>query len=880
MRSTIAFFLLLWSVTMGAHAADQVPLQVEKASPGAPLTVGIPFPQGALYSPDHVRVLNARGEEIPAQITEVTTWLPADSSIKWIWAFFFADDSPSYVLEYGPEVRRAPITGDEISLVNNQRPYGGIEVTTGPLRISADRGGSAFLDQVELDLEGDGFEEDDVIAVGAEARGSFLDLLDDAGTDSSRAVITHTVTEKGSGPLHAIVRIEGLYYYGREDNNPSPFVTRIHAYAGKSFIRVFHTITYTGVPDKHTPQEGEYGLIATHDGKIVDEEAFKNDEGWMQPNDRIQAAGLALEYRLGAQRTQLTPYRNGAWWNPGEAQYHAADVAGRDELYVLQSGPDVTRKPPVASSTPTERIDGFSTQIVADGAIEQEATRAIGWSNVSDGQRGVTVGIRHFFEEYPKEIYHDVADGQIVAYLWSPHVAPMDFSRASLEQDSQMLANFAQGVTKTTELVFHFHGAAEDRAALARTMNYFLDPPAPHAEPSWYAASKVYGSMAPRSERFAEYERGIDYKLAWWQFNQDWEPWYGMFDFGDGKTYYHNGEWVMFNNNEPATDLMWWLAFMRTGNRDYYLTAEAASRHTMDVDNVHWPTGPVYRGDTNASLDYWRSEKEPQGTPYLGMGRRHASQHWSALLSAHVWVPGWVASYYLTGYHRGLEIAELTADYYVRRVFGEHGLTGRRLYLSVWNLVEVYDATKNDRYRAELDDRVDRMLRLQGTTDQGGSLAIERYGYAHVYVTQGLSKYYQITGDPRVRSALIRHARVVRDVAPLNHDMESYLASISSLLQGYELSRERSFLTEAIERAQVLKTDRLAVPFEQVETQGRLAELLEEASNLPDRPGARRPAIWKITNGLRVFGWTHAYNVPYLVYWLEEAGSEEVASKP
>ena len=73
-------------------------------------------------------------------------------------------------------------------------------------------------------------------------------------------------------------------------------------------------------------------------------------------------------------------------------------------------------------------------------------------------------------------------------------------------------------------------------------------------------------------------------------------------------------------------------------------------------------------------------------------------------------VAGWVSSYYLDGNHRGLEVAK-SCNYYVKRVFDEHGLTGRRLYLSVWNLAEVVDATKSI-YKAELVDRVERMVQF------------------------------------------------------------------------------------------------------------------------------------------------------------------------
>ena len=27
---------------------------------------------------------------------------------------------------------------------------------------------------------------------------------------------------------------------------------------------------------------------------------------------------------------------------------------------------------------------------------------------------------------------------------------------------------------------------------------------------------------------------------------------------------------------------------------------------------------------------------------------------------------------------------------------------------------------------------------------------------------------------------------------------------------------------------------------------------------------------WETNQGLRVFGWTHAYNIPYLLYWMDK----------
>lgn len=847
------------------------------------MTVGIPFPEGALASPDHVRLLNEAGEEIPSQVTEVTSWAPADDSVKWIWVFFFTGEGSEYLLEYGPDVRRAPITGERLTVANSQREGGVSEITTGPLRLRIEKNdeddgqvGSGFLDAVYLDRNGDGFGPEDRVARGPDGRGSFLDLVDPNGPDSSRAVITQTFKEKGSGPLHTILRVEGRYLYDEDDHPPSPFTLRLHAYAGRSTIRVLHTITYTGDPDRHPPVDGQHALIATGTEDIVDEDSLAGDPRWTQPNDRIAGTGLNLTYDLDGPIRTTAPYQTGDWADPEPVQFYENPLDAATHLSIVQTGPAPasSRKP---DSSPTERIDGFRASVVADSTRRVDATRAPGWMAVTGANAGIAVGIRHFVEEYPKEVSIRPSDTLATAYAWSPAAPPMQFARTDKTAHAGMVNNFAAGLTKTTEYVYSFHGAETSRAAIQQRMDTVLDPPVAHAPPSWYSESRVYGRMAPRSDENRAYERSLDLKFDWWLFNQQWEPWYGMFDYGDGKMYYFRDQWYGWENNEPATDFMWWLQFMRTGERSYYLTGEAQSRHSMDVDNVHWPTGPSYRGDTNPALDFFASREEPGPTPYLGMGRRHARQHWTALLSAHVWVPGWIASYYLSGSHRGLEVAKTTGDYYLRRVFGDHGLTGRRLYLSVWNLTELWDATKDPAYAEELHDRVDRMLHLQ--REQGGNLTMDRYGYSQPYVARGLTKYLQMTGDEDVRRALTRHARWVRDNPPLNHEMESYLATISTLMAGYRVSDEPSFFQEAVRRAQVLKMDPLEEPASATASQKSFAEAIEAASRLPKgRDG--RPAIWRSIGGLRVFGWTHMYHLPWLMQAINENGEPAVEKSP
>ena len=869
-----------------AARATQVPLRVERAQPGAPVTLGIPFPVKALDSPDHVRVLGADLREVPSQVTEVASWEPTDPSIKWIWVFFFTGTSSAYVLEFGPNVHRAPIAGPVVTVINNQRPGGGVDVETGPLKFDVRKGdGPGFLDRVLLKSRPDAFADSDLIATGPDDRGSFLDLVNDAGRDASKAWVRRTMIERGSGPLHAIIRVEGEYRYAKPGHAPAPFTTRIHAYAGRSYIKVDHTFIFTGNPDKHRKAEGEHEHIATSAGKILPEDP--TDKGWTQPDDRLSAAGLSIDLKTTEPLEANTAIGTGHWWERGDRPLTGSSSAGGvaetggtgpsgapAAFSLLQTGPKPDRIPPYPESSPTERIGGFSASFRALGRDVGRGERAPGWLSVGDRRREITIAVPRMLEEYPKEIA--VEGSRASAYIWSPNVEPMSFARYTSEVDREeetaAIENNAQGVAKTTEVIFDFHprGSQEPQ----ENVEYFLTPPVAHADPAWYGHSGVYGIFAPRDGKFPDYRRALDDKFDWMLFNQRWMPWYGMWDYGDWKLYFDGKTWTGgWGNNEPSEDFICWLQFMQTGDARVYDAARANSRHSMDVDNINWPADPQYLGDSNSALDYWNFQKLPRGSPYVGIGARHAPQHWSRTLSAHVWVMGWLADYYLSQDFRGLDQAVQTADMYLKRIWGEHGLTGRRLYLGTWNLLETYDATKDPRYRTEADDYVNRMLALGGK-DQGGSLTVDRYGYADVYVTHALDKYRQMTGDARVTEALKRHARRLRDVPPLNHEMESYLSSVYGLVLGYDLTHEPSLLAEIRKRIATLPLDPVHVPFDGTATQAQVYAAIDQASHLP-RGSVRRsgPVIWSATNGLRVFGWTYAYTLPYALDRLERVNS-------
>ena len=197
-----------------------------------------------------------------------------------------------------------------------------------------------------------------------------------------------------------ILRVDGEYIYNQSDNLPSPFILRIHAYAGKSYIKVFHTITYTGNPDKHKTYDGEDSLISTGgESDVVDVNFLSNDPGWAIPNDQIASTGLKLNYHLDNNgNSYSTSYIPGKWYNKESQESIEGNLLG--PVSIKQLGPNQAQMNKNISSSPEKRIDQFIANITLPDQNDKISERASGWIRIRDKQRAISVGIRHFIEEY------------------------------------------------------------------------------------------------------------------------------------------------------------------------------------------------------------------------------------------------------------------------------------------------------------------------------------------------------------------------------------------------------------------------------------------------------------------------------------------------
>jgi len=164
------------------------------------------------------------------------------------------------------------------------------------------------------------------------------------------------------------------------------------------------------VRDKHDPSKDNYGNIATSFSNKATGSSTAGvkiekgtDQGYIIPNDRINAIGLNLKYNLSGDMTYTTGYKMGDWFNNNNGTFF--ETTGTiAKVTVIQSGPKRKNRP---HSSLDKRISDFKAQIDIDGISKQTFERSEGWADLTDKKWGVTVGIKNFIEEFPNSITFD-----------------------------------------------------------------------------------------------------------------------------------------------------------------------------------------------------------------------------------------------------------------------------------------------------------------------------------------------------------------------------------------------------------------------------------------------------------------------------------------
>ncbi|HUU42861.1 MAG TPA: hypothetical protein VMX57_03730, partial [Planctomycetota bacterium] len=343
-----------------------------------PVTGGIPFARGALKSPGNVKLLS-EGKAILVQAKVLAVW--PDKSVKWLLLDFQAKPSQKeFTLEYGDGVR-----GPEVDpLMFMQQTDALVTVNTGAVSFTVRKDGGGFIDAVSFgekklfDSTGKRLNVFDFIHTEEPADYHPMNAIIREGFDDPSKVVVDAVTLEKPGPLHAVVRIDGRYTFqnvgstieGTDVKGDCPFRVRIHAFAGKSYLKVEHFFIYEG--------DGDHDFAKT----------------------------LALKVGLPA--------------GEGRIRVIGEDVKTLD-------GPLAGLYQETADAYTVWTSQGKAARVASTGR------RFDGVLDVIRGDVGVAVGIKDFWKTPAKSLHADLNAGLVSINLWAPEAPPLDFRRHARE---------------------------------------------------------------------------------------------------------------------------------------------------------------------------------------------------------------------------------------------------------------------------------------------------------------------------------------------------------------------------------------------------------------------------------------------------------------
>ena len=424
--------------------------------------------------------------------------------------------------------------------------------------------------------------------------------------------------------------------------------------------------------------------------------------------------------------------------------------------------------------------------------------KAPGWAELTTPAGTLAVAVRDFWQQWPKSL--EVRGGALRVGLFPAfaagafdHMEPWYKYRYLFEGNCYRLRT---GQARRWDIWLDLQAGGAALAALANA------PAIPAADPCQAIATGVWDAIAPAGiPAMAEYDPWTENLYTAYCESIAHERDYGAMNWGD----WFGERQVNWGNHEYDTVNQLLVQFARTGEPKYFLTADAAARHSAEVDVVHavnpdlaqyftanWPTkgypprpGMVHEHCVGHVGCFYPIETVRQllvehrigdsDRPYLCLDPFNLG---------HIWTQGLVKYYFLTGDAFARETVECIGDNLARLVedgvysFGiDDPHFGRAAGWPLLAMAGAYELDFDERYLKAMRNLVDRALARQDphcggwlyplypghcycTTRKHVGMA----GFITAILVNGLSRYGQLTHDERIPPA------VRRAVTFLNND--------------------------------------------------------------------------------------------------------------
>ena len=581
----------LAAVLPSLAAAQPVALNwLDKSPPPSKqgVTWGVPWAQGKVRKGASFS-LTAGGKPVAVQTWPLSYW--PDGTVKWTGHAITAAADIAGPLELAQGTAAAPATPIRIT-----SDASAIEIDTGALRCRILKQGSNLFEWLTVD--------------GRQTvqNGRLIATLEDRSEYAARKVLREedfvsqvkSATLEQSGPIRAVVKIEGVHKSTTSARTWLPFTVRFYFYAGSEAIRVVHTFIFDGDARKDFIK----GLGLSFSVPLREEVQnrhvrFGGDVGmWAEPVKPLVGRRLVTF----AQRGDVFPDQLA-----GQRIPNFAEFAAREQGYIKDAAD----------------WDGYRlTQSTANGfTIEKRTGEQSSWLHATDGKRalgtaflgdvtgGAAVAMKKFWQKYPASLELEgakTATGEMKVWFWSPEAPAMDLRHYDTVGHGLEMAyedwkegwDDPLGAANTTELTLWALGGVPSNGQLVAMSKTSSEPGLLVATPEYYHANRAFGfwSLPDRSTPAKRaLEDQLDSAFDFYRKEVEQRGWYGFWDYGDMMRQYDEvrhqwrydiGGWA-WNNTELLPDYYLWYTFLRTGRADAFRLAEAMTRHTSEVDVHH-----------------------------------------------------------------------------------------------------------------------------------------------------------------------------------------------------------------------------------------------------------------------------------------------------
>jgi hypothetical protein len=848
-----------------ALAASQVELTlVERGGVdrvAAPVTSGVPLPKGALADVNNVRLLQG-DKEVPAQFRAVGLWRPA-SSIKWLLVDFQVDvkanEKQVYTLEYGPgvsaEARPAvpvniaetdaaytvttgaatfrinkkvftlfdSVTLGEKEILKNSEPAGVLskmrKMATRAIP-GAKNGGRSHLvtvlptDRTKLEDYTLTFTTDRGFkVVGAKAgpagKGTWRKDFKSAdggftipgkqwlpyhypkkgdmytfrtvptgSSFTSEAVFSTTVLEHG--PMRSVVQVKGSF--GPTTAPAMEFTARYHFYAGSGRVKLFFTLENNDFGGRTGSGNADNCNIGGINCVFFDEMAL------VLPLKLSPKAACLLI--AGPNKTAGSPLRNAlelyqdssgfTTWN----RYRNPKYHPRPNSYVTFRG---------------YKIFGGELEVI-------EGDQAIGYLDATDGEHGVSVDVRDFWQNFPKSLA-TTKDGAVRIGLFPRRYAG-DFA-------------FRSGEHKTHEILLDFsrRAAGSHGYATPNTVSLASNPLRLEPSAQWIARTRALGDLHPYDmDNYKAYEiRNLSFIGVFPEgvkkgpsalSRREQMNFYGWMDYGDFPMDFEggSGQWGMKYDLDYHLAVQW-ARSLRPTWWDLFI---AASKHHCDIDVHHQPHYPWIHYVKGGSWAHSQHNERGHVNPNRNRGRFTKDLCFGAR--------GAATRYYLTGDAKAAATVIEQADNALARYMSPQkepdtskvnrmGWRGDACTLN--RLLEGYLLTGEQKYLTRARWLI-KSCAFDGKPAKHRSVSL----WSSTFFMMALARYVEMFPDDRdARSWLLAHLGVLRKASD-RPDCMMYtvkphadgtvtgkgqcsmynLMGADALMIGYRLTRDQAYL--------------------------------------------------------------------------------------